>query len=71
MEHAHWVALNPADHGWFRVDGLTLHNVGLDPQRMGGYGKTKEAIWSTVHGLDAAETSEDLFWSDEFSGSAF
>jgi glycosyltransferase involved in cell wall biosynthesis len=71
LEHADWVSLNPVGPRVVRTGGLTLHNVGLDPERMGGYGKTKEAIWSTVHGLEAPEASEDLFWSDEFSEYAF
>jgi glycosyltransferase involved in cell wall biosynthesis len=71
LKHAHWVSLNPVGPRVVRTDGLTLDNVALGRDRMGGYGKTKEAIWSTVHGLEAPESSEDLFWSDEFSEYAF
>ena len=71
LDETHWVSLNPVGPRVVRTDGLTLHNVALGPQRMGGYGKTKEAIWSTVHGLEAPETDEDLFWSEEFSEYAF
>jgi glycosyltransferase involved in cell wall biosynthesis len=71
LADAHWVSLNPVGPRTIRTNGLTLHNVALGPQRMGGYGKTKEAIWSTVHGLHAPESSEDLFWTEEFSEYAF
>jgi glycosyltransferase involved in cell wall biosynthesis len=71
LEHAHWVSLNPVGPRVVLAGGLTLHNIALGSERMGGYGKTKEAIWSTVHGLAAPEASEDLFWSDEFSEYAF
>jgi glycosyltransferase involved in cell wall biosynthesis len=71
LADAHWVSLNPVGPRTIRTNGLTLHNVALGPQRMGGYGKTKEAIWSTVHGLHPPESAEDLFWSEEFSEYAF
>jgi glycosyltransferase involved in cell wall biosynthesis len=71
VEQAHWVSLNPVGPRVVSTDSLTLHNVSLGPDRMGGYGKTKEAIWSTVHGLEAPAASEDLFWSEEFSEYAF
>jgi glycosyltransferase involved in cell wall biosynthesis len=71
LEESHWVSLNPVGPRVVRTDGLTLHNVALGPQRMGGYGKTKEAIWSTVHGLEMPGSAEDLFWSEEFSEYAF
>ena len=64
---AHWVALNSVGPREVRSDGLTLENVALDPLRMGGYAKTKEAIWSTVHGLESPPSVSDLFWSEEFS----
>jgi len=68
---AHWVSLNPVGPRIVRADGLTLDNVALGSQRMRGYGKTKEAIWSAVHGLEASEKADDLFWSEEFSEYAF
>jgi glycosyltransferase involved in cell wall biosynthesis len=71
LAQAHWVSLNTVGPRVLRTDGLTLHNVALDPERMGGYGKAKEAIWSTAHGLDASGPTEDLFWSEEFSEYAF
>jgi len=71
LDETHWVSLNPLGPREIRTDGLTLHNVALGPQRMGGYGKTKEAIWSTVHGLEPSDSAQDLFWSEEFSEYAF
>lgn len=71
LDDTHWVSLNPVGPREVRTDGLTLHNVALDARRMGGYGKTKETIWSTVHGLSGPEPPDDLFWSEEFSEYAF
>jgi glycosyltransferase involved in cell wall biosynthesis len=71
LADAHWVSLNPVGPRTIRTNGLTLHNVALGPQRIGGYGKAKEAIWSTVHGLHPPESAEDLFWTEEFSEYAF
>ena len=71
LGEAHWVSLNPTGPRVVRSNGLTLHNVSIDTERMGGYGKTKEAIWSTAHGLDVPEPANDLFWSQEFSEYAF
>jgi len=71
LDATHWVSLNPVGPRTVHTDGLTLHNVALRPEQMGGYGKTKEAIWSTVHGLDMPEPAQDLFWSEEFSEYAY
>jgi len=71
LDETHWVSLNPVGPRTVRTDGLTLHNVAVGPQRMGGYGKTKEAIWSTIHGLEVSQNADDLFWSEEFSEYAF
>jgi glycosyltransferase involved in cell wall biosynthesis len=71
LDETHWVSLNPVGPRVVHTDGLTLHNVALGSQRMGGYGKTKEAIWSTIHGLETSESAQDLFWSEEFSEYAF
>jgi glycosyltransferase involved in cell wall biosynthesis len=68
---AHWVSLNSVGPREVLADGLTLENVALDPLRMGGYAKTKEAIWTTVHGLEAPPAIDELFWSEEFSEYAF
>jgi glycosyltransferase involved in cell wall biosynthesis len=71
LSEAHWVSLNPVGPSTVYIPGLTLHNVALPPGRMGGYGKTKEAIWSTVHGLNGADVAADLFWSEDFTEYAF
>jgi glycosyltransferase involved in cell wall biosynthesis len=71
LASAHWVSLNSVGPREVHADGLTLENVALDAPRMGGYAKTKEAIWSTVHGLEAPPAVDDLFWSEEFSEYAF
>jgi glycosyltransferase involved in cell wall biosynthesis len=71
LESAHWVSLNPTGPREVLANGLTLENVALDAARMGGYAKTKEAIWSTVHGLEAPPAVEELFWSEEFNEYTF
>ncbi len=71
LTEAHWVALNPHAPPTVRIDGLTLHNVTLEPSRMDGYGKVKEAIWGRVHDLDAADRHDDLFWTEAFSEYAY
>jgi len=63
----HWVSLNPrAPETVSLPDGITLHNVALDRERLDGYGKAKEAIWTTVHGLAAPRIARDLFWTDDY-----
>jgi glycosyltransferase involved in cell wall biosynthesis len=71
FERVDWVSLNPNAPETVRLPGFTLHNVPLQADRMGGYGKTKEAIWAAVHGLDREEQIDELFWTDEFSEYAY
>lgn len=71
-KEVHWVALNPKAPETVRLQpGITLHNVNIDPRRMRGYGKTKEAIWTTVHGLSEPTLSRDLFWTDDYGEYTF
>ena len=71
----HWIALNPNAPESVPLPGMTLHNVTIDRDRMGGYGKVKEAIWTTVHGLDGDGTgpklSDNLFWTDDYGEYTF
>ncbi len=63
----HWVSLNSHGPEMVRLPGgITLHNVTIQPEHLGGYGKAKEAIWSTVHGLNSPRSSRDLFWTDDY-----
>lgn len=63
----HWVSFNPHAPETVQLQpGITLHNVAIDRDRMGGYGKAKEAIWSTVHGLSEPKISRNLFWTDDY-----
>lgn len=62
----HWVSLNPNAPASLAIPGMTLHNVAIDRERMGGYGKAKEAIWATVHGLREPKLSGGLFWTDDY-----
>ena len=64
---AHWISLNPNAPPIVRLPGLTLHSVSIDTRRLGGYGKAKEAIWSTAHGLVDPTVAQGLFWTDDFA----
>lgn len=66
-QDVHWVSLNPqAPKTVVLPNGITLHNIAIDRDRLGGYGKAKEAIWSTVHGLNSPKMSRELFWTDDY-----
>jgi glycosyltransferase involved in cell wall biosynthesis len=67
----HWVSLNPNAPETVQYGGITLHNIAIDHDRMGGYGKTKEEMWSTIHGLQEPRLSSDLFWTEDYSEYAF
>ncbi|MGC2288272.1 MAG: glycosyltransferase family 4 protein [Thermoplasmata archaeon] len=71
LEDVHWVAFNPHGPRTVRLRALTLHNVSIGSERMGGYGQVKEAIWGRIHEIDAAEPHDDLFWSEAFSEYAY
>ena len=71
LSDAHWVALNPHAPPIMRLGAMTLHNVAIDVERMAGYGKVKEAIWSRIHEIDATERHDDLFWTEAFAEYAY
>ncbi|MCI4331412.1 MAG: glycosyltransferase family 4 protein [Thermoplasmata archaeon] len=71
LDDVHWVALNPSGPRTLRLGSLTLHNVGLERERMAGYGHVKEAIWGAVHGLEAAQGAEELLWTEHYSEYAY
>ena len=71
LDAAHWISLNPTGPETVRLRDLTLHNLRMVPGRMAGYGKTKEAMWGTIHGLHAPDQEEGLFWTDAFSEYAY
>ena len=71
LSEAHWIALDPHAPPTVRIDGMTLHNVALDPDRMAGYGRVKEAIWGRIHEIDAPDHHDDLFWTEAFSEYAY
>jgi len=62
----HWISLNPNAPATVKLPGITLHNVVIGRDRMGGYGKAKEAIWTTVHGLSEPKLSGNLFWTEDY-----
>jgi glycosyltransferase involved in cell wall biosynthesis len=67
-KEVHWVSLNPVAPEKVRLPGITLHNVAIDRERMDGYGKVKETIWTTVHGIDngGPKLASDLFWTEDY-----
>ena len=71
LAEAHWVALNPNAPSTVRANGMTLHNVSIEKERMGGYGQVKEAIWGRVHEIVGKDPHDDLFWTEAFSEFAY
>jgi len=71
LKGATWVSLNPGGPRHSVLDGIEFRNVLLDHESLAGYGKTKEAIWGTVHGLSEASSSGDMFWRDDFTDYAY
>lgn len=71
LQDPHWVALNTAGPQTVRLPGVTLHNVELPPDRMASYAAMKEAIWARLHGMDADDHQDELFWSEAFAEYSF
>ncbi len=71
LSDVHWVSLNPHGPRTVRLGPLTLHQVAVEPDRLGGYGETKEAIWGRLHELEGPDRHDDLFWSEAFSEYAY
>jgi glycosyltransferase involved in cell wall biosynthesis len=67
IEDVHWVALNPRGPRRVHFGEITLHNVGIDADRMAGYGQVKEAIWGRIHEIQPEGEQDELFWTDAFS----
>jgi glycosyltransferase involved in cell wall biosynthesis len=67
LGEAHWVSLNPNAPPTVEMGKITLHNVRVAPDRLAGYSKVKEAIWSRVHDLEPPEQHDDLFWTEAFT----
>lgn len=71
IENVHWVSLNPSGPEKIKLDGLTLHHISLQKERLLGYGNVKETIWGAIHGTQSVSgsnsTVEDVFWTDDFS----
>jgi glycosyltransferase involved in cell wall biosynthesis len=67
----HWVALNPSGPRSLQLDGINLHQVSLEKDRLAGYGNVKEAIWGAVHGLDEGGPADGLLWTEDYSEYAY
>jgi glycosyltransferase involved in cell wall biosynthesis len=68
---AHWISLNPTAPPTMRFQGVTLHGLGLDPERMANYGRVKESIWGTLHGTENGLPDDEVFWSTDFTDYAY
>ena len=63
----HWVSLNSHAPEKVSLDGITLHHILLDTDKMKGYGYAKEIIWNVLHGTNREATKpEQLIWQDEY-----
>jgi glycosyltransferase involved in cell wall biosynthesis len=71
LEGVDWVSLNPSGPKKATMSGIDFHNILMDKERLAGYGKTKETIWDTVHGLVSESSSRDIFWRDDFTDYAY
>ena len=71
LEGVDWVSLNPSGPKKATMSGIDFHNILMDRERLAGYGKTKETIWDTVHGMVSESSSRDIFWRDDFTDYAY
>ena len=72
LEQAHWVSLSPSGPQHALLDGIHLHHVSLPTDKLEGYGRTKEAFWSTLHGeASASGRPSQILWQDAFSDYTF
>jgi glycosyltransferase involved in cell wall biosynthesis len=71
VDAVNWVSLNPGGPRSATLGGISFHNILMDKEKLAGYGKTKEAIWGAVHGLDSETKSKDVFWRDDFADYAY
>jgi glycosyltransferase involved in cell wall biosynthesis len=69
---AHWVSLNSQAPDEVSADNITLHHIKLEPDKVTGYGYTKEVIWNVLHGTGQEATSPDgVLWQDEYPAFVF
>ncbi len=72
LEQAHWVSLSSSGPQHAMLNGILLHHVSLPVGKLEGYGRTKEAFWSTLHGeTSAAGKPTQVLWQDAFSDYTF
>ena len=55
IQRPHWVAINPLGPERAMVGGIVLHRIEMEPLELAGYGRFKEKIWGSVHGLEETE----------------
>jgi glycosyltransferase involved in cell wall biosynthesis len=71
LEQAHWVSLSPSGPQHAILNGIHLHHISLPERKMEGYGRTKEAFWSTLHGETSTGKPTQVLWQDAFSDYTF
>ena len=71
IDGAHWVSLNPTGPEEVVVEGIFLHHIRLEPEKIKGYGYTKEAIWKMIHGIEPSGAEQGVLWKDEFADYAY
>ncbi len=71
IEQAHWVSLNPNSPPHAILEGIHLHHISMPEEKLKGYGKTKEAFWSILHGESYRTGAGQVLWQDEFSDYTF
>lgn len=54
LDMAHWFSLQPQGPERLAVEGapIELHHLRLTPELMAAYARTKEKLWSDIHGLE-------------------
>ncbi len=66
-ENPWWVSLNPRAPQKILVDGIRIYHISIPTEKVRGYGKAKEAIWSTLHMINEGSLeARDLMWMDEY-----
>jgi len=67
LKDSHWISLSPTGPRKVLASGITLNHIQLEKERVKGYGRAKEKMWKTLHGIQKEDwLSDSLFWQDEF-----
>lgn len=62
-----WVSLNPKAPQKVLIDGIRIYHISIPMEKVRGYGKAKETIWSALHMIgEGSPEARDLMWMDEY-----